>query len=39
MVFSNVKMKIKELARKAVLKAEATLGSGQGEAKKKMAIA
>ena len=38
MVFTNVKTKIKELARKAVLIAEEKLGSGQGEAKKKIAI-
>ncbi|MBE7712822.1 MAG: hypothetical protein E7Z87_03675 [Cyanobacteria bacterium SIG26] len=38
MIFSNVKTKIKELAYKAVITAEEKLGSGQGEAKKKLAI-
>ena len=38
-MFSNVKNKIKELAKKAVRIAEAELGSGKGQEKKKMAIA
>ena len=38
-MFSNVKNKIKELAKKAVFFAEAELGSGKGQEKKAMAIA
>ena len=37
-MFKNLKNKIKELAKKAVVLAEEKLGSGQGQAKKKMAI-
>ena len=37
-MFSNVKNKIKELAKKAVIVAEAELGSGKGQEKKKLAI-
>ncbi len=37
-MFKNVKKQIKELAKKAVEVAEAQLGSGQGQAKKKLAI-
>lgn len=37
-MFSNVKKQIKELAKNAVLAAEAQLGSGHGQEKKKMAI-
>lgn len=37
-MFSNVKNKIKELAKKAVIVAESELGSGQGQEKKKLAI-
>lgn len=37
-MFSNVKNKIKELAKKAVFFAEAELGSGKGQEKKAMAI-
>ena len=38
-MFSNVKNKIKELAKKAVFFAETELGSGKGQEKKAMAIA
>ena len=37
-MFSNVKKQIKELAKNAVMAAEAQLGSGHGQEKKKMAI-
>lgn len=37
-LFSKTKTKIKELAKNAVLVAEAELGSGKGQAKKKLAI-
>ncbi len=37
-MFKNVKNQIKELAKKAVKVAETQLGSGQGQAKKKLAI-
>lgn len=37
-MFKNVKIQIKELAKKAVKIAETQLGSGQGQAKKKLAI-
>lgn len=37
-MFSNVKNKIKELAKKAVIVAEAEIGSGKGQEKKKLAI-
>lgn len=37
-MFKNVKIQIKELAKKAVKIAETQLGSGQGQAKKKIAI-
>lgn len=37
-MFSNVKKKIKELAKKAVIVAEAELGSGKGQEKKRLAI-
>ena len=37
-MFSNVKNKIKELAKKAVIVAEAELGSGKGQEKKRLAI-
>lgn len=37
-LFSNTKTKIKELAKNAVLVAEAELGSGKGQEKKKLAI-
>ena len=37
-MFSNVKNKIKELAKKAVIVAEAELGSGNGQEKKRLAI-
>ncbi len=37
-MFSNFKNQIKELAKNAVLVAEEKLGSGNGQAKKKMAI-
>ena len=37
-MFKNVKNKIKELAKKAVIFAERELGSGQGQEKKKLAI-
>lgn len=37
-MFSNLKSKIKELAKNAVLAAEAELGSGRGQEKKNMAI-
>ena len=37
-MFSNVKNKIKELAKKAVFVAEAELGSGKGQEKKALAI-
>ncbi len=37
-MFSNIKKQIKELAKNAVMVAESELGSGKGEAKKKMAI-
>lgn len=37
-MFSNLKSKIKELAKNAVLAAEAKLGSGCGQEKKNMAI-
>lgn len=37
-MFSNVKNKIKELAKKAVIFAEAELGSGKGQEKKELAI-
>lgn len=38
-MFSNIKKQIKILAKKAVLVAEESLGSGRGQEKKKMAIA
>jgi hypothetical protein len=38
-MFSNIKKQIINLAKNAVLVAETTLGSGNGEEKKKMAIA
>lgn len=37
-MFSNLKKKIKELAKKAVFTAEAELGSGKGQEKKALAI-
>ena len=37
-MFSNIKKQIKELAIKAVQKAEVELGSGKGQEKKVMAI-
>jgi hypothetical protein len=37
-LFSKTKTKIKELAKNAVLVAEAELGSGKGQEKKKLAI-
>ena len=37
-MFSNVKKKIKELAKKAVIVAEVELGSGKGQEKKRLAI-
>ncbi len=37
-MFENLKSKIKELAKAAVLKAEEKLGSQNGQEKKKMAI-
>ena len=37
-MFENLKLKIKELARKAVFIAESQLGSGKGQEKKKLAI-
>ncbi|MEE0495887.1 MAG: hypothetical protein UDK34_05160 [Cyanobacteriota bacterium] len=37
-LFSKTKTKIKELAKNAVLVAEAELGSGKGQKKKKLAI-
>ena len=37
-MFKNLKNQIKELARNAVYVAEAELGSGKGQEKKKMAI-
>ena len=37
-MFKNLKLKIKELARKAVFIAESQLGSGKGQEKKKLAI-
>ena len=37
-LFSKTKTKIKELAKNAVLVAEADLGSGKGQEKKKLAI-
>lgn len=37
-MFKNLKLKIKELARKAVLIAESQLGTGKGQEKKKVAI-
>ena len=37
-MFKNLKNQIKELARNAVYVAEAELGSGKGQDKKKMAI-
>ena len=37
-MFQNLKNKIKELAKKAVLVAEAELGSGKGQEKKALAI-
>ncbi len=37
-MFSNLKNQIKELAKNAVFVAEETLGSGNGQEKKKMAI-
>lgn len=37
-LFSKTKTKIKELAKNAVLVAEAELGSGRGQEKKKLAI-
>ena len=37
-LFSTTKTKIKELAKNAVLVAEAELGSGKGQEKKKLAI-
>lgn len=37
-LFSKTKTKIKELAKNAVLVAEAELGSGEGQEKKKLAI-
>lgn len=37
-LFSKTKTKIKELAENAVLVAEAELGSGKGQEKKKLAI-
>lgn len=37
-MFLNIKNQIKGLAKKAVLLAEAELGSGKGQEKKKMAI-
>ena len=37
-MFKNVKIQIKELAKKAGKIAETQLGSGQGQAKKKIAI-
>ncbi len=37
-MFSNLKKKIKELAKKAVFTAEAELGSGNGQEKKALAI-
>ena len=37
-MFKNIKNQIKELAKNGVLIAEAELGSGRGEQKKKMAI-
>ncbi len=37
-MFKNLKLKIKELAKKAVFTAELELGSGKGQEKKKLAI-
>lgn len=37
-MFKNLKLKIKELARKAVFIVESQLGSGKGQEKKKLAI-
>lgn len=37
-MFKNIKVKIKELAKSAVVIAENTLGSNKGKEKKKMAI-
>lgn len=37
-MFKNLKLKIKELAKKAVFTAESELGSGKGQEKKKLAI-
>lgn len=37
-MFSNVKKQIKELAKNAVMAAEAELGSGSGQEKKKKAV-
>lgn len=38
MMFTNLKTRIKELARNAVFAAERQLGSGKGQEKKKLAI-
>lgn len=37
-MFKNLKLKIKELAKSAVFRAESKLGSGKGQEKKKLAI-
>lgn len=37
-MFENLKVKIKELAKKAVIQAEQTLGSNKGREKKEMAV-
>lgn len=37
-MFKNLKLKIKELAKNAVFRAESELGSGKGQEKKKLAI-